>query len=66
MPLVVLLTTVGDHTPATPLFEVLGKEGAAVPLQKAGIGVKVGVTDGLTVTIKLAADAHCPVLGVKL
>jgi hypothetical protein len=63
---VVLLTTVGDHVPATPLFDVLGKVGAAVPLQKAGIGVKVGVTDGLTVTLKLAVVAHCPALGVKL
>ena len=62
----VLLTTVGNQVPAMPLFDVLGKVGAAVPLQKAGIGVKVGVTDGLTVTVKLAADAHCPALGVKL
>jgi hypothetical protein len=49
-----------------PLFDVLGKVGAAVPLQKAGIGVKVGVIDELTVTLKLVADAHCPALGVKL
>ena len=49
-----------------PLFDVLGKVGAAVPLQKAGIGVKVGVTDGLTVVVTAAADAHCPALGVKL
>ena len=49
-----------------PLFDVLGKEGAVIPLQKAGIGVKVGVTDGLTVTLKLAVVAHCPALGVKL
>ena len=49
-----------------PLFDVLGNVGAAVPLQKAGIGLKVGVTDGLTVTLKLATDAHCPALGVKL
>ena len=49
-----------------PLFDVLGKVGATVPLQKAGIGLKVGVVDGLTVTLKLVADAHCPALGVKL
>ena len=61
-----MLTVIGDHVPAMPLFEVLGKEGAAVPLQKAGIGLKVGVTDGLTVTLKLAVVAHCPTLGVKL
>jgi hypothetical protein len=61
-----LLTVVGNHVPAIPLFDVLGKEGAAIPLQKARIGVKVGVTDGLTVTLKVAVDAHCPALGVKL
>ena len=61
-----MLTTVGDHVPAMPLFEVLGKVGAAVPLQKAGIGVKVGVTDELTVVVTATADAHCPALGVKL
>ena len=61
-----MLTTVGDQVPAMPLFDVLGNVGAVVPLQKAGIGVKVGVTDGLTVTLKLAVDAHCPALGVKL
>ena len=60
-----MLTTVGDQVPAMPLFEVLGKVGAAVPLQKAGIGVKVGVTDGLTVVVTAATDAHCPALGVK-
>ena len=60
-----MLIVAGNHVPAMPLFDVLGKEGAAVPLQKAGIGVKVGVTDGLTVTLKLVADAHCPALGVK-
>ena len=61
----VLLIVAGDQVPAMPLFEVLGKVGAVVPLQKAGIGVKVGVTDGLTVVITTAADAHCPALGVK-
>ena len=61
-----MLTTVGNQVPAMPLFDVLGKEGAVIPLQKAGIGVKVGVTDGLTVTLKLAVVAHCPALGVKL
>ena len=61
-----MLIVAGNHAPAMPLFEVLGKVGAAVPLQKAGIGVKVGVTDGLTVTLKLAVVAHCPALGVKL
>ena len=61
-----MLIVVGNHVPAMPLFDVLGNVGAAVPLQKAGIGVKVGVTDGLTVTLKLAVVAHCPALGVKL
>ena len=60
-----MLIVAGDQVPAMPLFEVLGKVGAVVPLQKAGIGVKVGVTDGLTVVITTAADAHCPALGVK-
>ena len=61
-----MLTTVGTQVPAMPLFDVLGNVGAAVPLQKAGMGLKVGVTDGLTVVVTAAADAHCPALGVKL
>jgi hypothetical protein len=36
-----------------PLFDVLDKEGAAVPLQKAGIGLKAGVVSGFMLIDRL-------------
>ena len=49
MLLVVLLTVAGDHIPTIPFKEVVGNTGAVVPVQKAGIALNVGVTNGLTV-----------------
>ena len=51
MPLVVLLTFAGDHVPTIPFNEVVGNTGAVVPAQKAGIGSKAGMTEGLTVIV---------------
>ena len=51
MPLVVLLTVAGDHVPTIPFNEVEGNTGAVFPAQKAGIGSKAGVTEGLTVIV---------------
>ena len=37
--------------PLIPLLEAAGKVGATLPLQKAGIAVKVGVVAALTTTL---------------
>ena len=66
MPDVVLLTTAGLQVPVIPLVEVVGNVGAGDPEQKAGIGLKVGVTFGVTVTLKVVVVAHCPAAGVKV
>ena len=46
----ILLTVAGNQVPVMPLFEVVGKTGAFVPLQKAGIGVNAGMIKGFTIT----------------
>lgn len=47
-----------------PFVEVAGS-GLAAPVQTV-IGLKVGVTDGVTVTVKVVVVAHCPAFGVKV
>ena len=66
VPLAVLLIVEGNHVPEMLFKEVIGKLGAAVPLQKAGIWAKVGVVCVVTVVVKVAVVAHCPALGVKV
>jgi hypothetical protein len=66
VPLVVLLTELGDHVPTIPFKEVVGNTGAVVPAQKAGIALNVGVTNGLTVIEIVVMAPHCPALGVKV
>jgi hypothetical protein len=51
VPLEVLLTVAGNQVPVIPFKEVAGNIGAVVPAQKEGIGLKVGTTAGLTVTV---------------
>ena len=65
MPVVVLLTA-GAQVPVIPLFEVVGSTGAAAPLQIEGTAVKVGVINGLTVTVSVAVVAHNPAVGVNV
>lgn len=48
----------GVHTPTTPLFEVVGKFGKAVPKQIPGKILNVGVSLGLTAIVKVAVNAH--------
>jgi hypothetical protein len=48
---VVWLFIAGDHEPGIPLFELLGKLGMAVPMQKGPTGVKAGVTFGIIVIV---------------
>ncbi len=49
-----------------PLVDVVGKGESASPEQIAGTEPNVGVTIGFTVMVKVAVDAHCPPLGVKV
>ena len=56
----------GLHVPVIPLVEVPGRAGAAEPAQKAGIALKVGVTFGVTVTLKVVVVAQSPAVGVKV
>jgi len=63
-----LSTTEGVHVPVTPFVDVAGRTGTLPPAQ---IDTEVpkpntGVTTGLTVTVNVAAKAHCPVEGVNV
>ena len=49
-----------------PLVEVVGKAESGSPEQMAATGLKLGVTIGFTVMLKVAVEAHCPTLGVKV
>ena len=49
-----------------PLFDVVGNAARAAPEQIAATGVKVGVTFGLTVMVRVVVVAHSPAVGVKV
>ena len=49
-----------------PSFDVVGRIGAVEPEQIAGISVKVGVTSGLIVTVRVMVVAHKPESGVNV
>jgi hypothetical protein len=66
MPLIVLFIVVGDQVPVIPFNDVVGKIGAVVPLQNAGIGLKVGVIILFTIVDNEKVLAHCPAFGVKV
>jgi hypothetical protein len=63
-----LSTIAGLQVPFIPLFDVEGRTGTLPPAQMFSDGPKlnVGVTTGLTVTLKLAVVAHCPAAGVNV
>ena len=56
----------GFHVPVIPSFEIAGRIGGVAPVQIAVITEKVGVTMGLTVTVRVCVLAHCPAVGVKV
>ena len=64
---VAVLLTAGLHVPLIPLVEFVGNVNDP-PAQIAGIWLNAGIVELLfTVTVIVAvADAHCPVLGVKV
>ena len=65
MPVVVLLTA-GAQVPVIPLVEVVGRTGAADPLQMAGTALNVGTVCGVTVTVSVAVVAQSPAVGVNV
>ena len=56
----------GLQVPLMPFVDVPVNVGAVEPEQKAGIAANVGVTLGVTVTLKVVVVAHCPTAGVKV
>ena len=61
-----VLFKAGAHVPVMPLLEVVGKAVNVAPEQIGATAVKVGVTFGLTVMVKVAVVAHCPAVGVNV
>ena len=49
-----------------PFVDVVGSVGATAPLQTGAIALKVGNTEGFTVTISEVVEAHCPIAGVNM
>ena len=60
------LLSAGDQVPVIPLVDVNGNGLRTVPAQIAATTANVGVTEGLTVMVKVVDTAHWPVLGVKV
>jgi hypothetical protein len=61
-----VLSITGDQVPLIPLVEVVGNAGNISPEQIEVIGLKVGVTFGVTVIVNVVFIAHCPAVGVKV
>ena len=66
-PLAVLLTIEGLHVPVIPLVDVVGNNGTVPPEQIVSVVPKlnVGVIFGVTVTLIVTGNPHCPALGCK-
>ena len=64
--MVAVLFNAGDHVPEMPLLDVSGRAAKVAPEQMGATAVKVGVTCGFTVIVKVVVVAHCPALGVKV
>jgi len=63
-----LLTVAGLHVPVMPFVDVVGRAGTVPPAQIFNVvpKLKVGITFGLTVTVKVVGNAHCPAVGVNV
>jgi hypothetical protein len=68
VPDAVLLTVAGLQVPVIPLVDVVVSAGTDPPSQIVNEvpKLKAGVTLGLTVTVKLVVNAHCPADGVNV
>ena len=53
-----MLFKAGAHVPEIPLFDVVGNAVKVAPVQIGATAVKVGVTCGLTVMVKVVVVAH--------
>ena len=63
-----MLTAAGFHVPVIPSNDVVGNTGT-VPLAQIVNDVpklNAGVILGLTVTVNVAGNAHCPAVGVNV
>jgi hypothetical protein len=49
-----------------PLLDVVGSAVSVAPEHIGATAVNVGVTFGLTVIVRVAVAAHCPVAGVNV
>lgn len=63
---VAVLFSAGDHVPAIPFKEEVGKVVNCSPEQIGATGLNVGATIGFTVIINVAFEAHCPATGVNV
>ena len=64
--MVAVLFSAGTHVPEIPLFDVVGRADNVAPEHIGATAVKVGVTFGLTVMVRVVDVAHCPAVGVKV
>ena len=61
-----MLTVNGIHVPVIPSSDIKGRVGAVAPEQIVVITEKVGITTGLTMTVRCKVFAHRPAVGVKV
>jgi hypothetical protein len=66
VPTIAVLIDDGFHVPTIPLLDIVDKAGATTFWHSDPMGLNVGVTIGLTVTISVAPVAHCPTFGVNV
>ena len=64
--MVAVLFNAGAQVPVIPLFEVVGNAVSAAPNQIGATAVKVGVTFGLTVIVRVVVVTHWPAVGVNV
>ena len=62
----VVLFNAGDQDPVILFNDVVGNGLNEAPEQIGATAVKVGVTFGVTVMVRLAVVAHCPAVGVNI
>jgi len=62
---VAVLFIAGLHVPEMPFVDVVGNV-KLPPLHIGAMGANCVVTDGVTVTVRVAAAAHCPAVGVNV
>ena len=64
--MVAALFIAGDHVPAIPFKEVVGRLESAAPAQIAGRGVNVGVKIGFTTIVIVVVNTQVPLDGVNV